>query len=108
MWITRLRVESFPSPSGEHCERERPLAYHLERLPRGVHWYADPSGARETHGLRYAGLKIERAARKRATITAVRRRLEQGRLCVLAACCPTLLAEAAQYRLDPAADYRRR
>ena len=34
-------------------------------------------------------------------------RLEQGRLRVLEACCPTLLAEAAQYRLDPAADYRR-
>ena len=93
--------------SGEHYEREKPLAYHLERLPRDVHWYADPSGAREIHELRYAGLKIERAARKRATIAAVRRRLEQGRLRLLEACCPTLLAETAQYRLDPAADYRR-
>src|SRR5437870_9694017 len=67
--------------SGEHYERERPLAYHLERLPRDVHWYADPSGAREIHELRYAGLKIERAARKRATIAAVRRRLAVVRNC---------------------------
>ena len=64
-------------------------------------------GPAEIHELRYAGLKIERAARKQATITAVRRRLEQGTLRVLEASCPTLLAEAAQYRLDPAADYRR-
>jgi hypothetical protein len=93
--------------SGEHYQRERPLAYHAERLPRDVTWYADPSGAREILELRCLGLRIQRGNWRRATLGQVRAWLLGGRLRVLAGCCPYLLAEASQYRLDPAAGFRR-
>src|SRR6202034_1189569 len=33
--------------TGEHYAREQALSYHARHLPRGVTWYADPSGATE-------------------------------------------------------------
>src|SRR5205823_5951103 len=44
--------------TGEHYGRQKPLSYHAERLPAGVTWYADPSGASERCELRWAGFTV--------------------------------------------------
>jgi hypothetical protein len=88
--------------TGEHYSREGLLRYHAERLPRQVTWYTDPEGAREILELQSAGLTIEKADNDRtAGIAAVRARLENGTLRVVADRCPNLLAEAGLYRYDP-------
>src|SRR5262249_35775845 len=93
LWIT-----------GEHYSREKSLEYHVRHLPHGVTWYGDPGGAREILELRCAGLVVRRAGNeKRPGIGAVRARLENGMLLVVAGSCPNLLAEAALYRYDPEA-----
>jgi hypothetical protein len=90
--------------TGEHYSREQSLAHHARHLPREVTWYADPEGAREIHELRCAGLTIRRGDNdQRPGIAAVRARLEEGTLRVVAGSCPNLLAEAALYRYDPEA-----
>jgi Terminase RNaseH-like domain/Helicase len=87
---------------GEHYARDRPLAYHLQHLPRNVTWYADPEGAREITELHCAGLTIRKGDNaQRPGIAAVRARLENGTLKVMAGACPNLLAEAQLYRYDP-------
>jgi Helicase len=87
---------------GEHYARDKPLAYHLQRLPRNVTWYADPEGAREITELHCAGLTIRKGDNaQRPGIAAVRARLENGALKVMAGACPNLLAEAQLYRYDP-------
>ena len=87
---------------GEHYARDKPLAYHLQQLPRNVTWYADPEGAREITELHCAGLTIRKGDNaQRPGIAAVRARLENGALKVMAGACPNLLAEAQLYRYDP-------
>jgi hypothetical protein len=87
--------------TGEHYSREQSLAYHARHLPRDVAWYADPEGAREVHELRCGGFVIRPGDNERRPgIAAVRARLEDGTLKVLAGACPNLLAEAALYRYD--------
>src|SRR5207245_10905915 len=41
--------------TGEHYCRQKPLSYHAAHLPRGVMYYADPSGATERSERRLAG-----------------------------------------------------
>ena len=90
--------------TGEHYGRERSLAYHAQHLPRDVTWYADPTGAREIMELRCVGLVIRKGDNEECPgIAAVRARLEDGCLRVVAGACPNLLAEAGLYRYDPEA-----
>jgi hypothetical protein len=87
---------------GEHYSREKPLAYHVQHLPHGVTWYADPEGAREICELRCAGVVVRRGDNdQRPGLAAVRARVENGTLRVVAGTCPNLLAEAGLYRYDP-------
>jgi hypothetical protein len=86
---------------GEYYARDKTLAHVAQCLPRGVTWYADPEGAREIKELRCAGFVIRKGDNsKRPGIAAVRARLENGTLKVLAGACPNLLAEAQLYRYD--------
>lgn len=88
LWIT-----------GERYERQRTIHEHARHLPRRVTWYADPAGAQEIAALRQFGLAVRRGANDlRSGIAAVRARLEAGKLRVVAAACPNLLAEARLYR----------
>jgi Helicase len=88
--------------TGEHYSREKSLAYHAQHLPRDVTWYGDPSGAREILELRCANIPVRRGDNaEQPGISAVRARLENGTLKVVAGCCPNLLAEAGMYRYDP-------
>jgi hypothetical protein len=85
--------------TGEHYSREKPLSYHAQRLPRGVIWYADPSGANERAELRCAGFTVLPGDNElRPGIAAVSARIENGTLRVVKGCCPNLLAEAELYR----------
>ncbi len=87
--------------TGEHYASEQSLAYHAAHLPRDVTWYADPVGARERCELRCAGLTVRTGDNDlRPGIAAVRARLEDGGLKVLAGACPHLVAEASLYRYD--------
>jgi hypothetical protein len=87
---------------GEHYSREQTLAYHMKHLPRQVTWYGDPEGAREITELHCAGLTIRKGDNaQRPGIAAVRARLENGTLRIVAGACPNLLAEAQLYRYDP-------
>jgi hypothetical protein len=85
--------------TGEHYERNRPVSYHADHLPRDVYWYADPSGANERTELLCRGLKVVKGINDlRPGIGAVSARLENGTLKVLEGRCPNLLAEAQLYR----------
>ena len=85
--------------TGEHYARQKPLSYHARHLPRGVTWYADPSGATERCELRSAGFTVAKGDNSlRSGIAAVTARLENGTLRILEGRCPNLLAEAALYR----------
>jgi len=44
--------------TGEHYASEKPLVYHAEHLPRGMMWYADPSGAGDIDALIRANFKV--------------------------------------------------
>jgi hypothetical protein len=91
--------------TGEHYARQKPLSYHAGKLPRGVTWYADPSGATERAELRCAGFTVlEGRNALRAGIAAVAARLEGGTLKVLRGRCPNLLAEAGLYRYGEEGD----
>jgi hypothetical protein len=83
------------------------LAHHADHLPRNVMWYADPEGAREIRELLSVGFKIRRGDNdQRPGIAAVRARIEDGTLRVLAGACPNLLAEAGMYHYDPDDRYK--
>jgi hypothetical protein len=85
--------------TGEHYERQRPLSYHAQHLPRKVRWYADPSGASDIDELNYAGFVVSRGVNDiRPGIAAVTARLETDRLKIIAGACPNLLREASLYR----------
>jgi hypothetical protein len=84
--------------TGEHYSRERVLAYHAAQLPRDVVWTADPSEPGQIAELKAAGFKVRKAVNDRTLgMTAVRTRLETGRLRVIEGRCPNLLAEAELY-----------
>src|SRR5207245_10999522 len=86
----------------EHYSREKSLAYHAQHLPRDVTWYEDPSGAREILELRCVDVAVRKGDNaERPGIAAVRARLEDGSLKVVAGSCPSLLAEWGMYRYDP-------
>ncbi len=88
--------------TGEHYGRDQTLAHHARHLPRDVAWYADPEGAREIRELISAGFSIRRGDNdQRPGIAAVRARLEDGTLKVVAGACPNLLSEAGLYRYHP-------
>jgi hypothetical protein len=85
--------------TGEHYERNRPISYHADHLPRDVYWFADPSGANERDELNRRGLKVAKGINElRAGIGAVTARIENGGLKILEGRCPNLLAEAELYR----------
>jgi hypothetical protein len=85
--------------TGEHYCRQRPLSYHAQQLPRGVRWWADPSGATEIAELRCASFLVSAGNNALMPgIAAVTARLESGRLKVVEGACPNLLAEAQLYR----------
>jgi len=85
--------------TGEHYQRQRPLPYHAEHLPRKVRWYADPSGASDINELHCAGFAISAGDNAiRPGIAAITARLEAGRLRVVEGACPNLLREAGLYR----------
>ena len=85
--------------TGEHYSRGQPLSHHAQKLPRQVEWYCDPAGAGERCELRCAGFCVREGNNAvRPGIAAVTARLEDGRLRVVAGCCPNLLAEAQLYR----------
>jgi hypothetical protein len=89
--------------TGEHYSRKESLRHHAENLPRGVTWYADPSGATEIAELRLAGLAIRGGINAvRAGIGAVSARIDNGTLRIVQSCCPNLLAEAELYRYGDA------
>jgi hypothetical protein len=85
--------------TGEHYCRQKPLSYHVDHLPRGVTWYADPSGANERCELRWAGFTVREGSNAiRPGIAALTARLENGTLKVVEGACPNLLREADLYR----------
>jgi hypothetical protein len=93
--------------TGEHYSRGQTLAYHRARLPQGVMWYCDPSGARERIELLAAGLKVRAGINDvRLGIGAVKDRLATGRLRVVEGKCPNLLYEAGLYRYEGAEEAR--
>jgi hypothetical protein len=82
----------------ERYERECSIDEHAARRPRGVCWYAVPSGAAEIQYLRGAGHRVLRGTKAiRSGIAAVAARIETGRLKVLRPACPNLLDEAGMY-----------
>jgi hypothetical protein len=89
----------------ERYQTQATLRDHAAALPKGITWYADPSGPTEIHEFRTAGHTI-RAGRNdiRAGIQAVTSRLQTGRLKVNAANCPNLLREAGLYHYPRDAD----
>jgi phage terminase large subunit len=87
--------------TGEYYESQQPLSHHVTRLPKGVMWHADPSGAAEIAELRRGNFRVWPAANAvRPGIIAVTARLNTGRLRVLAGACPNLLREASLYRCE--------
>jgi hypothetical protein len=85
--------------TGEHYCRQKPLSHHAEQLPRGVNWYADPSGANERCELRCAGFTVLQGSNAiRAGIAAVSARMEDGTLKIVEGACSNLLWEAHLYR----------
>jgi hypothetical protein len=62
----------------------------------------DPQGAREILEFRYANLAVRKGDNAIGPgVAAVRARIENGTLKILAGACPNLLAEAELYRYDP-------
>jgi hypothetical protein len=103
----RLDRDDVLTITGERYVRETPLHEHARVLPRQVTWYADPAGAQEIDSLRRAGFVVRRADNDiRAGIAAVHARIETGRLRVVRAQCPNLLAEARLYRYPTHKDGR--
>jgi hypothetical protein len=57
----------------------QPPSYHMDRLPRHVTWYADPSGAGEIAELQRAGCTVRRSNNEmRAGIGFVTARIQTG------------------------------
>jgi hypothetical protein len=84
--------------TGEHYASRQPLHEHAKKLPRKVHWIADPAGASDIASLRVGGLVVQHGDNcVRAGIAAVTARIQTGRLRVVASACPHLLDEAARY-----------
>jgi len=96
---------------GERYLCQVPLHEHtaaLRRVPSTL-WYADPAGATEIAEMRAAGLVVRPAENDiRPGIAAVTARLRTGRLKVVRAGCPHLLAEARLYRYPTEAERKLR
>jgi hypothetical protein len=93
--------------TGERYLARTPLHEHAAALSAlgGLTWWADPSGATETAGLRAAGLVARPGDNDlRAGIAAVSSRLQTGRLRVLKGACPQLIREAGLYRYPTEAE----
>jgi hypothetical protein len=85
--------------SQEIYERGKSVSDYAGRLPKQVHWYADPSGASERYELIRANRKVLKGNNEiRPGIAAVTARLEAGMLKVVEGTCPNLLREADLYR----------
>ncbi|MSR31553.1 MAG: hypothetical protein EXR99_08620 [Gemmataceae bacterium] len=83
---------------GERHGVETPLQDHMKRLPAGVRWWADPSGAAEMAALRAAGFSVRAGKNAIAPgIAAVTARIRQGLLKVSPRCAH-LIREAGLYR----------
>jgi hypothetical protein len=90
---------------GERYLRETPLHEHARALQehKSVLWYADPAGRTEIEELRAANFSVRRGDNDiRLGIQAVSARVRTGRLKVLRAACPNLIAEAELYRYPTA------
>src|SRR5581483_818602 len=90
---------------GERYLRETPLHEHARALQehKSVLWYADPAGPTEIEELRAANLSVRRGDNDiRLGIQAVSARVRTGRLKVLRAACPNLIAESELYRYPTA------
>src|SRR5205085_819744 len=74
---------------GERYLRETPLHEHARALPRGITWYADPSGPAEIEEFRRADHLVLPAINDiRMGIAAVTARLRTGRLKIDRRACP--------------------
>jgi Terminase RNaseH-like domain len=94
--------------TGEHYEHMRPLSHHMEKIPRDVEWYADPSGAGDITELRCAGFTVLKGRNAlRAGIAAVTARLEDSALRVLDGACPNLLFEADLYHYETKREHQK-
>jgi hypothetical protein len=94
--------------TGEHYAHERPLSYHIQKIPRNVTYYADPSGTAEINELIDANYTVRKARNPiQLGIAAVTARLENGTLRVVHGACPNLLREAELYRYAAATDSRK-
>jgi phage terminase large subunit len=94
--------------TGEHYQHERPLSYHIEKIPRGVDWYADPSEPGDITELRVAGFTVNPGRNAiRPGIAAVSARLENGTLRIVQDACPNLVGEAELYRYATESGSRR-
>jgi hypothetical protein len=89
--------------TGEYYVREQAVSCHAAELPRGVCWYADPSGAGDIAELRRANLSVHKGRNQvQRGIAAVNSRIRSGTLRIVAGACPNLLHEAGLYRWDDA------
>jgi hypothetical protein len=89
----------------EHYARRQPLRYHAGRLPKGVMWYCDPSGAQQRCDLIRLEVKVRKGLNDLDSgIMAVSERLREGTLKVVEKACPNLLYEATLYRYGDEAE----
>src|SRR4029077_7423579 len=91
-------------PNEYYCREQAP-SQHAAHLPRGITWYADPSGAAQRAELLRAGLAVPKGnAAIEHGISMVHARIQTGMLRIIEGACPNLLAEAELYRYPDSAD----
>src|SRR5205085_131783 len=74
--------------TGEHYEREQPIDYHAERLPKEVMWYCDPSGSQQRCDLVRRNRKVRKGLNAvEPGIAAMAGRLRNGTLKVVEGTC---------------------
>jgi hypothetical protein len=87
--------------TGEHYVRRQPITHHAARLPKGVTWYCDPSGAQQRCDLVRLGHKVLKGTNAlESGIARVTARLSDGTLRVVDRACPNLVYEATLYCWD--------
>jgi hypothetical protein len=86
---------------GEHYQKRLILPEVVGHLPRGVRWYADPTGPGLIEWLRKSDVVVNAGINDRKTgHTLVAGRIQSGRLKVLAPACPNLVREMGLYHFD--------
>jgi len=81
---------------------------HVQKIPRDVVWYADPSEPGDIAELQVADFKVTRGINAvRQGIAAVSARLQNSTLRIVEGACPNLLREAELYRYAPNAGSRK-